>query len=97
MVVLSWYLVFLSFSVQVNPLQVTWLVGTTTIINVLSLVPGGIGVSELAISELLVLQGIAPAKAQVSAVGLRMFVVFILGLTALHLPFWWQLKRKRKP
>jgi hypothetical protein len=65
-----------------------------TIVNILSLIPGAVGISEVSISELLIRSGIDIPQAQSAALAVRGYGVLAIVLGAAHLPMrqWFRLR-----
>jgi uncharacterized membrane protein YbhN (UPF0104 family) len=59
-----------------------------TMISILSLVPGGLGISEVSITQILKEFGFAPVDAQVGAIVLRLFSLVALAFGLIHLGAW---------
>lgn len=84
MVIFGWKIALSSVSIDINFLQASSVVSMTTLLVIISFVPGAVGVSEISISTILTKMGIAGSLAQTGAVAIRGYALVILGLTALH-------------
>lgn len=83
-IVLGWKLALSFFDIYIGYLQAAALVAITTLIAVLSLIPGAVGVSEISVSTLLAGMGIETDAAQAGAIAIRAYALVILVLTLLH-------------
>lgn len=83
---LGWYVCLLGIGVDIGWLWAVMLTSTMTLVNLLSFIPGAVGVSEAGISLLLLQWGQAPPQAQAGAIILRGYSVLILVCGILHLP-----------
>lgn len=79
-----WGVTLASVGVFLNGLQALALLSVTTIVNVASLVPGGVGVAEVSASKLLLLFGAGAISAQSGALILRIYSLLLLALGAGH-------------
>ena len=93
--VIAWLIVAAGWAVFIRsvgiPLSFEATVALTcsvTLINVLSMVPGAVGVSEVGVTEFLRLHDIGVAEAQAGALMIRLYGVLLLGLGAIHLGYW---------
>ena len=59
-----------------------------TLVNVASLIPGAVGISEVGITECLLRLGHTSAQAQTGAVIIRAYALEVLVLAALHALAW---------
>jgi len=87
-IALGWHACLYSLSIDLPFVRVLGLVSVITLLTVLSLIPGGIGVSEAGIVELLMGMDISPTKAQAGALVVRCYGVFAVALGFGHLVFW---------
>lgn len=87
-VAVGWLLCFRSVGVVVSIGEALGLVAAVTLVNVASLVPGAVGISEVGISACLVRLGQAPALAQTGAMVIRAYALEVLVLAALHALAW---------
>lgn len=84
MVILGWKNALASVAVDINFLQASSLVSMTTLLIIISFVPGAIGVSEVGIAAILTKMGFDPPLAQTGAIAIRAYTIIILGLTLIH-------------
>lgn len=84
-VTVGWYACLASLSILLSASDSIALVGLVTIVNVLSLVPGAWGVSEIGIAEFLRTLGYGAVDAQAGAVILRAYGLLTLVVAAFHL------------
>jgi uncharacterized membrane protein YbhN (UPF0104 family) len=84
MVIIGWKIALSSVSIDINFLQASSVVSLTTLLVIMSFVPGAVGVSELGISTILTKMGIENSLAQTGAIAVRGYALMILGLTVLH-------------
>jgi len=75
--------------------QAVALMSIVALISILSLIPGGIGVSEVGTSQMMMHFGIAAAVAQAGSLVLRCYSLVAIGLGAGHLGLW-KLVRSRR-
>ncbi len=94
LVSLSWLFTFKAVALDATFVHAVMVCSTLTIVNVLSLVPGAVGISEAAGAELLMQLGYPDLQAQVGAVALRAAGFVALALALLHLALWRVLKRR---
>lgn len=83
-IAMGWYACLRSISVLVTPLQSVALVSVITIINIMSLVPGAVGVSEVSVAAFLVHLHHSTAAAQAGAVILRIYGLLALLIGMFH-------------
>lgn len=83
-VALGWHFALQSVSIEISFVQSISIVSLTTLLAILSFVPGSIGVSELSISSILVKMGTANSLAQTGAISIRLYALMILLLTLFH-------------
>ncbi|TCR69994.1 lysylphosphatidylglycerol synthase transmembrane domain-containing protein [Bosea sp. BK604] len=69
------------------------LVSVVTVVATLSMVPGGLGVSELSIRALLISFGKEPFQAEAAAIAVRLLTPVMIGLGLIHLPILMLLRR----
>lgn len=84
MVIFGWKIALDSVSIDINFLQASSVVSLTTLLVIMSFVPGAVGVSEISISTILTKMGIESSLAQTGAIAVRGYALVILGLTLLH-------------
>jgi len=83
-VILGWNIALSYFSINLNILQSISVVSITTLVAVVSFVPGAVGVSEISVATLLNNLGIEESLAQAGAIAIRVYAFVILVLTFLH-------------
>ena len=82
---LGWHIAIRAVGIELDPMRVIALMASVTLINILSFVPGAIGVSEFSASLLLGQWHIADSTAQGGAIMLRVYGLLIMGIGLLHL------------
>ncbi len=93
-VAIGWQVCLLSISLSPGLEEILFMVAALSIINVLSFIPGGIGIFEAGAAALLLAFGQAEAMAQTGAIILRFQLLLVLALGALHYAVWEVRKRK---
>ena len=90
----GWYACFRSIGIDVGMWRSVEVTALATIVNILSLIPGAVGISEVSISELLIRSGIDIPQAQSAALAVRGYGVLAIVLGAAHLPMrqWFRLR-----
>lgn len=83
--IFGWKFIFQSAAIDLTLLQTASIVSLTTIIGIISFVPGAIGVSEISIAAMLSQIGYPEVQAQTGAVMIAIYSLVILVLTVLHL------------
>lgn len=81
----GWQVSLRSVGVEIDLVQSVALVCVVTLVNVLSLVPGGLGVSEVSTAAFLGQLGISAPEAQAGALAIRVYGLMILVLSVFHL------------
>jgi len=81
----GWKYILQSVGINLNLLQTTSVVSLTTIVSIISLVPGAVGVSEVSIAALLSQIGYETSIAQSGAMLMGIYSLVILVLTIVHL------------
>ena len=76
----GWHLCFRALAIDVSFAGTLTVLALSTILSVLTLVPGGIGVSEVSITALLQLLGVEAARAQAGSIIIRAFGLWALVL-----------------
>lgn len=84
MVILGWNAALKSVAIDINFLQASSVVSLTTLLAIISFVPGAVGVSEISIATILTKMGIALSVAQTGAIVVRVYALMILVWTLLH-------------
>ncbi len=92
---LSWTLCWQAIGVDVALLEATSAMGLVTLVSVLSMVPGAIGVSELGISIALATLGHAGSAAQTGAIAIRLYGLLLIALSVMHFPLFALYARRR--
>lgn len=87
-VALGWLLCFRSVGVVVSIGEALGLVAVVTLVNVASLIPGAVGVSEVGITECLLRLGQTSVQAQTGAMIIRAYALEVLVLAAVHALAW---------
>ncbi len=67
-----------------------------TLIAVLSVIPGGLGISEAGSAHLLMRFGVATASAEAGALALRSYTLIALALAVIHYAAWKLLRRPKR-
>jgi uncharacterized membrane protein YbhN (UPF0104 family) len=92
----GWQICLHSLSIDINLRDALSLTSIMTIINILSFIPGAVGVSEAGIAEFLTRLGKAPAAAQAGALVLRFYSFLIILIGIFHLLYWKVLRLRRR-
>lgn len=82
--VFGWKIILSSVSINIGFLQAVSLVSLTTLLAIISFVPGAVGVSEIGITAILTKMGVETSLAQTGAIALRGYAVSLLVLALLH-------------
>lgn len=85
--IMGWKYILQSGGINLTVLETTAVISLTTVISIVSLVPGAIGVSEVSIAALLSQIGYETSTAQSGAMLMGIYSLIILVLTAVHLVF----------
>jgi uncharacterized membrane protein YbhN (UPF0104 family) len=85
MVALGWLFSLRAIDIRLDFLQALWLVAVIAVVQIASMVPGGIGVSDLLTVKLLTVFGCHPEAALAGAVALRIYALLVIALAAVHL------------
>lgn len=96
LVVLGWYVSLRSIFISLTLLETAALTAITTLIGILSLIPGALGISEVSISSFLVYFKQDIPLAQTGALIIRFYGVMALILGFIHLFLYWKLIRAGK-
>ena len=94
-VAFSWYILLYCGSLPLDFLKTVALMSTVTLISILSLVPGGLGISEAGTSQVLIWLGFASTAAQTGSLLLRSYSIIAIVLGVAHLTLW-KIVRKRR-
>jgi uncharacterized membrane protein YbhN (UPF0104 family) len=81
----GWKYILQSGGISLSVLQTTAIISLTTVISIISLVPGAVGVSEVSIAAFLSQIGYETSIAQSGALLMGIYSLMILVLTAVHL------------
>ena len=84
----GWYVCLLSIGIDTGYDVAVTLTALITVLNMLSFVPGALGVSEVGISLFLQLLGWSTALSQAGALIIRAYGILVLALSLLHFVFW---------
>lgn len=87
-VALGWQFSLRSVDICLSIPQSLWLMSLTTIAQVLSFIPGGLGIAEVVTVKILEPMGYGAALAQAGAVILRCYGLVIIASGLLHLLVW---------
>jgi uncharacterized membrane protein YbhN (UPF0104 family) len=93
-VALGWQACFAAVSLHLELATVLSLSALVALVNLLSLVPGGIGVAELGISVALTRLGVPAVQAQAAALSIRAYTLLIVAMALLHY-LAWRLRERR--
>jgi uncharacterized membrane protein YbhN (UPF0104 family) len=91
MVALAWQACFVSLSIALGIIDMLGLLSAITLASIISFVPGGIGIVEAGVAEILIGHGIDAPLAQAGALLLRALSFVTVGLGLLH----WLVLRRR--
>ncbi len=94
-VAFSWQVFLYSGGIHVSFAQAVALMSIVALISILSLIPGGIGVSEIGTSQMLMHFGFAAAVAQAGSLILRCYSLVAVVLGAGHLGLWKLVRMRR--
>jgi uncharacterized membrane protein YbhN (UPF0104 family) len=90
-IALGWKLSLLSVAIDLSVPQTLWLMSVTALAQVFSLIPGGLGVSEVVVAKLLQVMGYDAAQAEAGALILRCFSVVMISFGLVHGLVWQRL------
>lgn len=93
----GWYASLRGVGVEIGAIKTVALLSTATMINVLSFVPGALGVSEVGVSELLFRFGVGTVEGQAGAIAVRIYGLLAVFLGACHFVGWFVARRFAKP
>lgn len=88
LVVSGWWFSLRAVGISLGLFQVSWLVAVVVIAQLASLIPGGIGISDLLTVKLLALFGYDSSTSLAGAVALRVYGLLIIVLALMHLVYW---------
>jgi uncharacterized membrane protein YbhN (UPF0104 family) len=95
MVAIGWQVCLYSISIDIGFKKSVALMSITTIINILSFIPGAVGISEVSITEFLSRMNLNIASAQAGAIILRFYSLLIIIVGIIHFAFWKALKSRK--
>ncbi len=87
-IALGWLACLRSLAVEIGMQDALGLVSVITIVNILSFIPGAVGVSEAGIAEFLIRLGKDPASAQAGALIVRCYGLLMILIGLGHLGIW---------
>ena len=87
-VTLSWQIFLYSAGIELGFGKAVALVSLVTLASVISMIPGGLGVSDVSVFEMLRHFGFADSIAQDGTVVLRLYSVVVIVLAIAHLGLW---------
>lgn len=82
----AWKISFSGVGIELSIVDVFIHISFVTLGSLLSFVPGGIGISEVLISEILSKAGIGASQAQSAALMIRIYGIFTLVFGVIHIP-----------
>jgi uncharacterized membrane protein YbhN (UPF0104 family) len=94
-VAFSWQVFLYSGGIHVSFAQAVALMSIVALISILSLIPGGIGVSEVGTSQMLMHFGFAAPVAQAGSLVLRCYSLVAIALGVGHLGLWKLVRLRR--
>ena len=87
-VVLGWEICLHSISIDIGFSDSMTLMSVMTVVNIMSFIPGGMGVSEAGIAELLIRTGHSSPASQAGALAIRFYGILTVLLGAVHFLIW---------
>jgi len=99
-VAFSWQILLYCGSLQLDFSKTLALMSIVTLISILSLIPGGLGISEAGSSQMLIWLGFASTTAQTGTLMLRSYSMIAITLGVAHLVLWKivrKLRNRRSP
>ena len=87
-VVAGWGVCIAAVGIWLSPLQLMFLTSAVTLLNVLSFVPGGLGVAEVSTVVALAHFGVPDSLAQAGAIILRAYGLVIIFCGVIHFAVW---------
>jgi len=94
-VAFSWQVFLFSGGITLDFAQALALMSIVALISIVSLIPGGLGISEAGTSQLLMHFGFAAAVAQAGAIVLRSYSLVAIALGASHIGIWRFIRSRR--
>jgi len=95
-VAFSWYILLYCGSLQLDFSKTLALMSIVTLVSILSLIPGGLGISEAGSSQVLIWFGFASTAAQTGTLMLRSYSIIAIALGVAHLVLWKIVRKLRK-
>ena len=95
-VAFSWYILLYCGSLQLDFSKTIALMSIVTLVSILSLIPGGLGISEAGSSQVLIWLGFASTSAQTGTLLLRSYSIIAIALGLAHLVLWKIVRKLRK-
>ena len=95
-VAISWQVFLYSGGLSLGFAKAVALMSTVSLVSILSLIPGGIGISEVGVSQILMRLGFAAVAAQAGSLVLRSVSLVAIVLGVCHLWLWKLVRAKRK-
>lgn len=92
-VIAAWHFTFHLLDVHIPLHQTIAITGLVTLSVIVSFIPGGLGISELVTTELLMLCGVEAEGAQASALAIRLLGIWWIVVGLLHLA-WWSVRHR---
>jgi uncharacterized membrane protein YbhN (UPF0104 family) len=87
-VAIGWQICLWSLPIEIGFQDAVALTSIMTVVNVLSMIPGALGISEAGIAQILTQFGHAPVAAQAGAILVRFYGLLIIVLGLAHLVPW---------
>jgi uncharacterized membrane protein YbhN (UPF0104 family) len=87
-IVLGWEICLRSISIKIGFYDSMILMSVMTVISILSFIPGGVGVSEAGIAELLIRTGHSSPASQAGALVIRFYGILMVLLGGIHFLIW---------
>jgi uncharacterized protein (TIRG00374 family) len=84
MIALAWQACLMSLSIVIGFIDMLGLLSLIALASVLSFIPGGLGIAETGITEMLISYGIDAPLAQAGALLLRALSFLIIAMGAFH-------------
>jgi uncharacterized membrane protein YbhN (UPF0104 family) len=94
-VAFSWQVFLYSGGIHLGFAKTVAVMSIVALISILSLIPGGLGISEAGTSQLLIHFGVAVAAAQAGSLVLRSYSLMAIALGAGHLGLWKLVRARR--
>lgn len=88
MIALGWQACLRSIDIRLNSLQAIALMSVMTLVNILSFVPGAVGVSEVGITEFLSRLDVSAPSAQAGAIVVRFYGLLLIVISGVHWFIW---------